>query len=228
MKRRDNVSIIDFVTDPQLLGLAISDPQEVLLRSLYGLPLSTFQQDIFTLCTGRHEYPSHGFVEATVIAGARAGKDSRIACPIAAYEACLGSHEKQLGRGEYGTIPLIAQDQRATKIAFNYLKDYFLESSVLKSMLDDEPYANEIKLKNRITIVCFPSTLASLRGWSIPVAVLDEVGYWRQEGSADADVEILSSVRRGMINFRNSRLVKISSPYMKGGILYDDFKNHFG
>ena len=113
---------------------------------------------------------------------------------------------------EYGTIPLIAQDQRATKIAFNYLKDYFLESSVLKSMLDDEPYANEIKLKNRIMIACFPSTLASLRGWSIPVAVLDEVGYWRQEGSADADVEILSSVRRGMINFRNSRLVKISSP----------------
>ena len=95
-------------------------------------------------------------------------------------------------------------------------------------MLDDEPYANEIKLKNRIMIACFPSTLASLRGWSIPVAVLDEVGYWRQEGSADADVEILSSVRRGMINFRNSRLVKISSPYMKSGILYDDFKNHFG
>ena len=31
-----------------------------------------------------------------------------------------------------------------------------------------------------------------------------------------------------MINFRNSRLVKISSPYMKSGILYDDFKNHYG
>ena len=64
MKKRDNISIIDFVTDPQLLGLSISEPQEVLLRSIYGLPLSKSQQDIFTLCTGRHEYPSHGFAEA--------------------------------------------------------------------------------------------------------------------------------------------------------------------
>ena len=31
-----------------------------------------------------------------------------------------------------------------------------------------------------------------------------------------------------MINFENSRLVKISSPYMKSGILYSDFKDHYG
>ena len=97
---------------------------------------------------------------------------------------------------------------------------------MLKSMLADEPLANEIKLN--LTIMCFPSTLASLRGWSIPVAILDEVGFWRLEGSADSDVEIQSSIRRGMIAFTNTRLIKISSPYMKTGILYDDFKKYFG
>ncbi len=72
MKR--NVSIIDFVTDPQLLGLSISQPQETLLRSCrYPDP----QQDIWQQCTGRETYPRHGFSEATIICGARSGKDSR-------------------------------------------------------------------------------------------------------------------------------------------------------
>jgi hypothetical protein len=31
-----------------------------------------------------------------------------------------------------------------------------------------------------------------------------------------------------MIGFENTRLIKISSPYMRSGVLYDDFKNHFG
>ena len=33
MKGKRNISIIDFVTDPQLLGLSISKPQETLLLS---------------------------------------------------------------------------------------------------------------------------------------------------------------------------------------------------
>ena len=91
MKR--SISIIDFVTDPQLLGLSISMPQETLLRAIYGLPLSKSQQEIWNACTGRESYPRHGFSEATVICGARSGKDSRIACPIASFEAALGNHE---------------------------------------------------------------------------------------------------------------------------------------
>src|SRR5262245_28999895 len=146
------ISIVEFVTDPELLGLSISDPQEVLLRAIYGLPLSKTQLDIWRECTGRREYLRHGFSEATVIAGARAGKDSRIACPIAAYEGCFGGHERHLGRGEFAVIPLVAQDAKATRIAFGYLKSYFTESPLLKSMLDDDPYANEIRLKNRLTV----------------------------------------------------------------------------
>jgi hypothetical protein len=84
-----NVSIVDFVTDPQLLGLSISQPQETLLRSIYGLPLSGSRLDIWQQCTGRETYPRHGFSEATIICGARSGKDSRIATPIGAFEASV-------------------------------------------------------------------------------------------------------------------------------------------
>jgi hypothetical protein len=41
-------------------------------------------------------------------------------------------------------------------------------------------------------------------------------------------VEIQASIRRGMLAFERTRLLKISTPYMKGGVLFEDFKNHYG
>jgi hypothetical protein len=163
----------------------------------------------------------------TVVAGARAGKDSRIAAPIVCYEAALGGHEQHLTKGERGIIPLVAQDARAAKIAFGYIRDYFTRSPLLTSLVS-EVLATEIVLNNRITVACFPCTLRSLRGWSMPVGIMDELAFFRLEGQADADVEVQASIRRGMIAFPSTRLVKISTPYMKGGVLFDDFRRGFG
>jgi hypothetical protein len=118
-------TVVEFVTDPQLLGLTISPAQETLLRVIYGLPLVTDdQRELFCLCTGRTTYrDGHAFPEVTVLSGARGGKDSRIAAPIVAYEALFGGHERYLHRGERGIIPLVAQDARGAKIAFGYIKE---------------------------------------------------------------------------------------------------------
>ncbi len=228
-KRRRSTApnIIDFITDTNLLGLSLSDAQETLLRTVYGLPLSKTHLELYRQCTGRENAPKNAFSEVTVVAGARAGKDSRIAAPIVSYEALFGGHEKHLQRGERAIIPLVAQDQRATKIAFGYIRDYLTGSPLLASMVQ-EVLALEIALTNRLTISCFPSTLRSLRGWSIPVGVLDELAFFRMEGAADSDAEIQASIRRGMLSFPNPRLIKISTPYMKSGVLFEDFKIAFG
>src|SRR5262245_45027573 len=95
-RMKDKPSIIEFVRDRQLLGLSLSEPQEVLLRSIYGIPLTPTQAEIYCQCTGRQYNPGISFQEATILAGARAGKDSRVACPIASYEACFGDHQNHL------------------------------------------------------------------------------------------------------------------------------------
>ncbi len=74
-------------------------------------PLTPDQLEFWRQCTGRENYPREPFPEVTVIAGARAGKDSRIAAPIVVYEAVFGGHEKQLSKGERGMIPVVAQDK---------------------------------------------------------------------------------------------------------------------
>jgi len=221
-------SIVEFVTDPRLLGLSLSPAQETLLRAIYGLDLGHHDQlDLWRACTGRELYAAQPFGEVTVLAGARAGKDSRIAAPIVCFEALFGGHEKHLARGERAVIPLVAQDARATKIAFGYVRGYLTGSKLLASRVE-EVLSLEIALTNRVAIQCFPCTLKSLRGWSVPAGVMDELGFWRLEGQADSDVEVQASIRRGMLSFASPRLVKISTPYMKSGVLFEDFKAAFG
>jgi hypothetical protein len=224
----DRPSLIEFVTDPQLMNLSLSLAQETCLRALDGLSMTSEQAEVYRLCTGRETLPTVPFAEGTIISGARGGKGSRISAPIAAYEAVAGGHERYLTRGERGIIPVVAQDVRATGIIFGYVKDAFLESPILRSHLADEPKQRTIELTNRLRIECFPCTLRSLRGWSIPAGVMDEVAFYRLEGAADSDVEIQASIRRGMVSFPRTRLIKTSTPYLQGGVLYDDFKRAWG
>jgi hypothetical protein len=219
---------VEFCTDPQLLNLSISPAQRTLLKSIYALDLDPEELDLFRSCTGRNTPPTSPMSEVTVVAGARSGKDSRIAAPIALYEAIFGGHGRHVSKGERAVVPLVAQDSRGAKIAFGYCKDYLLGSPLLRTKLADEPLASELTLVNGLSVVCFPCTLKSLRGWSIPCAVLDEISFWRLEGAADSDIEVQTSVRRGMISFPHTRLVKISTPYLRSGVLHDDFRRAWG
>jgi hypothetical protein len=98
---------------------------------------------------------------------------------------------------------------------------------VLSTLIEDER-RDELVLRNRMSVVCFPNTAGSLRAWSIPAAGMDEVAFWRLDGAADSDVEIQAAIRRGMVGFPRTLLVKCSTPYMKGGLLHGDFERAFG
>jgi hypothetical protein len=190
-------------------------------------PLDEDERDIFHACTGRETYRAgHPFSEITCISGARGGKDSRVIAPVVLYEAIFGGHERHVAKGERAVVPLVAQDARGARIAYTYIKDYLTGSPLLRSMIDGEPLASEITLTTGITVMCFPCTLRSMRGFSIPCGVLDELAFFRLEGSADSDAEIQASLRRGMIGFPTTKLIKVSTPYMKSGVLFDDFKRY--
>ena len=221
-------SIVEFCEDPQLLGLSVSPAQRTLLKAIYGLALDEDERDLWRACTARDTYPARPFPEATIVAGARAGKDSRVGAPVVLFEALFGGHEHRVAKGETGTIVLVAQDAKAVGVAFTYIREYLQRSPVLTGFLDGEPLANSLRLRNGLVIQCFPCTLRSMRGYSIPCGVMDELAFFRLEGSADSDVEIQASIRRGMIAFPATRLIKISTPYLKGGVLFEDFTRSFG
>ena len=220
-------SIVEFVTDPQLLGLSCSPRQLALLKTLDGLELTAEELEHFRAHTGRQTYFGVPFPDGTIIAGARSGKDSRIAVPKLLHEACFGDHERYLGKGEHGTLALVAQDQRATRTAFGYVRGYMTGSPLLRAMIDEEREA-ELWLTNRMRVVCFASSAKSIRGWSIPAAVMDELAFFRLDAGADADVEIQTALRRGGVGFPHARLLKITTPYLRAGVAYEDFTQYYG
>jgi hypothetical protein len=222
---RERPDIITFTTRD--LGLSLSLAQETLLRTFYGLDLDPAQLEIYARCTDRDPAlykPGHVFPAATIVSGAQSGKDSRALCPVVVYESVWGGHK--IIKGEPTRIVLVAQDRDAAGIAFGYIAEAF-QQPALKHLVE-RPLTREIVLKSGLRISCFPCTMRSMRGYRIPVGALDELAFFRLEGNANSDVEIQTSIARGQITLPHSKLIKISTPYMKSGVLYEDHKAYFG
>jgi hypothetical protein len=147
------MTIVEFAEDPQLLNLSLSPAQRTLLKSFYGEPLTDEEATIFRQCVER-DYEPREYCELTCIAGARSGKDSRIASSIALYETFYRDHS-YLHAGERGFVVIIAQDQRGGQIAFNYLKAAIEQSDFLNHHVR-EARKTEIELDNRITVAVYP------------------------------------------------------------------------
>jgi hypothetical protein len=211
--------ILEFVRS--LIGEDLSPWQETALRLLYGLPLSTAQRAIAEQGLGQESPPAREYSEASFICGRRSGKSDRLAANIAVYEAATGGHEKQLAPGERGQVVLIAQDMRAARVLFGYVLAK-LRSSELLAQLVGKVRKEEIELTNGLTISIFPCSFRATRGFSIPVAILDELAFFRVEG-VNVDKEVIDAIRPAQATFPRAKLIKISSPYAKAGELYRDF-----
>jgi hypothetical protein len=217
-----HLTIIDFVNDLNLLeGSELSLAQQTVLKAMYGLELSPAELDIFRRATGREIYEPTEHQEATVIVGRQGGKTSRIGALIAAYEAC---RDHGLKRGERAYVLLIAPVTKQAQIGLGFIRNLFLTSPLLKNKVV-KFRMNEIELDNGVTIACYPCSQITIRGLRVVAAVLDEVGFWRDEVTAANPAEdVLNALRPAMATFTNHKLIKISTPYRKEGVLWRDYK----
>jgi hypothetical protein len=57
----------------------------------------------------------------------------------------------------------------------------------------------------------------------------DEQAFWRtDEGTANPDIEILNALKPSMATVPGARLLKASSPYARRGVLWNDYRRHYG
>jgi len=116
-----SLDIIEFITHPELLNdQSLSVAQQTFLKATYGLALNFEEQEIFERATGRTESVFAEQNEATLIAGRRAGKNSKIAAPIALYEAF---RDHNLSRGDRGYVMLIAPAMYQAEIAMRFIRE---------------------------------------------------------------------------------------------------------
>jgi hypothetical protein len=216
------LTIIDFIQHPQILNDQTMSPSQIaFLKSVYGLPLTDEEFQIYRRGTGREKYVPREQREVTLQGGRRGGKTGKLGAPIALYEAF---RDHRIPRGERGYVMLIAPTIAQAMIAFQFILNDILNSPILSSKIA-KVRKNEIQLKNGIVIGCYACSRITVRGRAAIAIICDEICFWRNEVTSVAcDEEVLAALRPSMATFPNSKLIKISTPNVKRGVMWEEFQ----
>jgi len=228
-----NVDIIQTLRDNQLFAkwFDVDDSWKawsVFLKALFCIPMDAEEMEIFTEYTGRAEAPNRTkpFKESTLIVGRRGGKSQALAI-IAVYLACFKDWRRYLAPGERGTIMIIAQDRNQAQIIFRYIFALINDTKVLAPLIKS-PRKEMLELHNGINIEVHTASLRSVRGYAMVAVLLDEVAFWRDDTSANPDIEVIRALKPGMIAIKESMLLCASSPYARRGVLYQSWYDNYG
>jgi hypothetical protein len=216
------------LADPALLGNALAGDSwhawRVMLIAAMGEALTDDERKTFFKLTSRTREPLERVEELAIIAGRRGGK-SRATSTLAVYIAGLCKHK--LVRGEKGILLCIAPDQRQATIILDYATAAFEDSPILKQLIANRT-TDTLELTTGISIEVRAASFRRLRGPTYIAVIADEAAFWMSdELSANADVEILGSVRPGLAT-TGGPLIIASSPYAKRGVLWDLHRRHYG
>jgi len=220
------MNIIDFIESPSMLNdKSLSLAQRTALKAVYGLPLTYDEREMFEKITGLTKYRAGiEWDEASFILGRRSGKSDKIASNIALYEACCRKHK--LSVGQTGVVMVVASEKkRQAKIVFKYIEGKLKKSPILRKMIDNITQEC-ITLTNGVEIQVYPCSIGRVRGTSLICFIADEVAFFKVEGR-DVDIDVLDSARPGL-DFEYSKMIKISTPYMMKGEIWQDYKDFYG
>jgi len=222
------MNIRDAMTDPALFGGTFGSDSFVSWRALlggfYGLSLSDAEAEIFRTLTGRTDTPAEAHDELWLVVGRRGGK-SHAAALLAIYEACFQDHRDKLAPGEVATCMVIASDRRQARTVMRYISGLVNENPMLRRMVVREN-SEAIEFDNRAAIEVHTASHRAVRGYTLSAAILDECAFWHAEG-ASPDVEIVAALRPALTTL-GGKLVALSSPYARRGMLWDAYRRHFG
>jgi len=225
-------SIDEALIDQESLGAALGDPSSwspwfANLRAAFGLPLSPEQTKLFKAVAGDRDPPTQRVREFWCIAGRRGGK-SKMAAAAAVYLAVFCKHK--LSRGERGLVLVLSMSLDQSRVVFDYCLEFLEASRQLKKLIKSYT-ANEIRLKNGITIATHANSFRSIRGRTLVGCVFDEVAFWRSEETATPDTETYTAVLPsllGMSGRPNGMLIGISSAYRRSGLIFNKFRDYYG
>ena len=198
----------------------------VLLIAAMGERLTDDERVIFKQITGREHEPNKRVSELEVIAGRRGGKTIALAAQ-ATYISALCDHRDTLAPGETGVCLCLAQDSRISQKLLDFVQENLERSPVLAQLVVGRSQ-DTLQLKNNITIESRPASFRKLRGPTYVAVICDELAFWYVDDFyVNPDVEILAAAKPGLMT-THGPLIMASSPYAKRGVLYENYKRHYG
>lgn len=226
------MNIIDAINDERLFKPLFKNLDTwrswmVFLKALFGIPIDdSADMALFRDATGLNEQPKVKIRECAAICGRRSGK-SFISALIAVFLACFRDWTPHLSRGERGMIFIIATDRLQARIIKDYVSGILDSTAALRGMVERD-LAEQIDLKNRVSIAIKTNSYRTIRGFTCLAAILEETAFWRSDLTANPDREVVNALKPALATIPDSLLLSISTPYSRRGILYDVFKKAYG
>lgn len=221
-------TIRDLMEDPKLLGEQFGGESwtawRALLCGFYGLPLSEQEQAIFEALTKRKS-PLEALLELALVIGRRGGK-SICAGLLCIYEGFFVDHRDKLSPGELATVLVLSADRLQSRNLMNYVTGLILSCPMLKAMVLSMN-KETIELENNCIIRIGTASFRTTRGYTFAAAICDEIAFWRSDDSANPDFEIINAIRPGLATLEG-KLIMLSSPYSRKGVLYDTYTRYYG
>lgn len=195
-------------------------------RAGYALLPSPRDLELYHFHTGRQTYPTQPFREIWMVIG-RGGGKSINAGLVALFLAISRDYTRELARGGVAVIPLVGGDQKQARLVLGYIKG-LCELECFAKYVAEEPLADSITFTTGARIEIKTASYRTIRGFTLPALVADELAFWRSDDSAEPDEEILRAAKPGMARLKDSKLIALSSPYAKKGALYRAVRDFYG
>jgi hypothetical protein len=213
----------EFMLDPDLCGDAFQGDSWLahrVIASLYDgdahlLPEN--EQAMARQLIGSDVMPCEPPKVLGIGAGRRSGK-TRL-CSVLLVHASAQDYRDRLAPGEWATSVVVAPDRRQAKTLFDYALG-LVEASPLLSAEVVRTTADTVEFSHRSRFEVHTSSFRSVRGYTMPLAVIDEAAFLRDENSASPDVELYRALIPATATL-NGRLVAISSLHRKRGLMSD-------
>src|SRR5262249_35008701 len=116
------------------------------------------------------------------------------------------------------------------RIVHKYIAGYFRANPILQQLVVGDVDGEILELNNETEVIVATNSYRSIRGKTYLLGILDECCYWRDENSANPDVETFEALLSGfaMLYDHGAMVVGISTPYLRSGLAYQKWEKHFG
>jgi hypothetical protein len=228
------MKLYQFMTDPDLCGAEFTGEswavhREVIAR-LWDGDSDKIPPEYYTVALkllGTDQLPPAGTPpsELYLAFGRRSGK-TRFEAVAAVCAWAQDYREVGLSLGEWATVSCTCVDRRQARGWYEYCKA-LIEASPMLSAEVSNVTAETIESKHYTRLEVFTSNFRSARGYSMPLAIVDEASFLRDEFSAQPDIELRRALLPALATL-HGRLLIASSLHRRSGLMWDMHRLHYG
>jgi hypothetical protein len=174
-----------------------------------------------------------------LICGRRSGK-TLLSAIIAIYCAISNNWKPFLKKTPFATVLIMSHSREFSDEVLEIIRTLIETSPILNMLVnkDKKNTASTMNLKvpwivdgaqiqySRVQIKVAAASSKTTRGVAACAILCDEIAFWNlDESMKETDAKIMKAVRPAMKQFREfGMLIKLSSPGIKQGVLYDEYK----